>query len=223
VANDHPPPSKTDDITRLLAECADDRPGAHARLLEAVYTELHRMAQARMRAERAGHTLGATALVNEAYLKLFRSLGGRTDVGGTYANRRDFFHAAAAAMRRILIDHARARSSRKRARRDPAAQRRIPLDVLTASESVDPADLLSLDEAISRLEHVDARAAEVVHLRFFAGQELAKIAELLNVSTRTVKRDWEFARAWLQQLLESVPLADNGPAEDSTREQPPLE
>jgi RNA polymerase sigma-70 factor (ECF subfamily) len=191
------------DITLLLSACAEGSPDAHARLLEAVYRELHQIARGRMRAERGDHTLSATALVNEAYLKLLPGFAGTQGTDKAYADRRSFFHAAATAMRRILIDHARARQSQKRAGRHPAARHRVPLDVLIASTEADPADLLSLDEAISRLEEVDARAAEVVRLRFFAGQDLETVGTLLGVSSRTVKRDWEFARAWLQQALDA--------------------
>jgi RNA polymerase sigma-70 factor (ECF subfamily) len=197
------------DVTRMLSASAAGDELARDQLLELVYHELHRMAQARMRGERANHTLGATALVNEAYLKLVRSLDADAATQPAYTDRHSFFNAAAAAMRRILIDHARARGSQKRAGRDPHAQRRIPLDLLHASTAVDAADLLSLDDAISRLQQVDPRAAEVVRLRFFAGQDLDTVAELLNVSSRTIKRDWEFARAWLQQVLdEAAPVQE---------------
>jgi RNA polymerase sigma factor (TIGR02999 family) len=186
------------DITRLLDEAEEGSPLARERLLQTVYDELRRIANALMRGERADHTLGATALVNESYLKLFREPDGSAP--GSFAHRHAFYKAAATAMRRILIDHARARATAKRSM--PRAERRISADLVEAATQSDPHDLLSLDHALSRLEEEDERAAGVVRLRFFAGRQLDEIAELFGVSTRTIKRDWEFARARLQELME---------------------
>jgi RNA polymerase sigma factor (sigma-70 family) len=203
------------EITRLLGESAGGSETARDRLVEIVYAELHAMARARLRSERPDHTLGATGLVNETYLRLFRVAGSdatqetqTTSQSGTQAggfsgfdDRIGFFSAAATAMRRVLIDHARTKAAAKRGgpRRDRGT--RVSLDALNAAESLDPQDLLSLDEAISRLEHVDERAAQVVRLRFYAAQSIESIAEMLGVSDRTVKRDWEFARAWLRDAI----------------------
>ena len=152
-----------------------------------------------MRGERNDHTLGATALVHEAYLRLFRSLapGGEPP---DWTNRASFYAAAATAMRRILVDHARTRSRLKRGAVGNAS-RRISLDVLEAARSSDPDTVIALDEAIERLAAIDARASEVVRLRFFAGLAQAEIAEILSCNERTIKRDWSFARAWLHDAL----------------------
>ena len=167
-------------------------------LLSAVHGELLGMARAQMRGERRDHTLGATALVHEAYLRLFRALS--PDATVDWADRGAFYAAAATAMRRILVDHARTKARDKRG--GPAApSRRVALDVLEAARSADPATIVALDEAIERLASIDARAAEVVRFRFFAGLEQADIAALLGCTERTVKRDWAFARAWLHDAL----------------------
>lgn len=187
------------EITRLLSQAVGGSSDARSQLLENVYSDLRRMADQRMRDERDAHTLSATALVNETYLRLFRD---RLNDPAPLESRANFFHAAAAAMRRILIDHARGKMARKRVNERSPGVRRIDADIIAAAERADPGDLLALDEALSRLEEVDARAAEVVRLRFYAGQEFTVIAELLGVALRTAKRDWEFARAWLQQALE---------------------
>jgi RNA polymerase sigma factor (TIGR02999 family) len=187
------------EITRLLGSSASGSREARDRLVEIVYGELHAMARSRLRAERADHTLGATGLVNETYMRLFRVAGeGATP---SFSDRAAFFGAAATAMRRVLIDHARGKATAKRG--GPRRERgvRVTLDALDAAETLEPDDLLSLDEAISRLEQVDERAARVVRLRFYAGQGIEAIAEMLGVSDRTIKRDWEFARAWLRDDL----------------------
>jgi RNA polymerase sigma-70 factor, ECF subfamily len=145
------------------------------------------MAGRLMSHERSGHTLQPTALVSEAYLKL---AAGRAD---GYAGRADFYHAAAAAMRRILIDHARKRGAMKRGR----AWERQSLDLLALQTDEDFGFLLLIDEALQRLETESPRAAEVVRLRFFAGLSVEQTAEVTGRSRRTVLRDWEYARAWL--------------------------
>jgi RNA polymerase sigma-70 factor (ECF subfamily) len=123
-----------------------------------------------------------------------------------YSHRHAFYKAAATAMRRILIDHARAKATNKRAGKSKGC--RISIDLIEASTLDNPHDLLSLDEALSRLESEDERAASVVRLRFFAGRQIDEIAEMLEVSSRTVKRDWEFARARLQQIIEAQDSVD---------------
>ncbi len=199
------PPSQPDppgsEITRLLGASADGSREARDRLVEIVYSELHAMARSRLRSERADHTLGATGLVNETYLRLFRVAGDRTVEVPDFSDRAAFYAAAATAMRRVLIDHARSKAAANRGgpRRDRGS--RVSLDAIDAAETLDPQDLLSLDEAISRLEQVDERSARVVRLRFYAGQPIEAIAEMLGVSDRTIKRDWEFARAWLRDAI----------------------
>lgn len=192
------------DITQLLAEVNAGDAAAREELLRTVYEELRKIAIAHMRNERADHTLGATALINESYLKLFQSAGDEA-LPYSFAHRQAFFKTAATAMRRILIDHARSHAYAKRAR--PKGERRISVDLVEASTASDPQDLLALDDALSRLEEEDERAASVVRLRFFAGRQIEEVADLLNISPRTVKRDWEFARARLQQLIEAADVA----------------
>jgi RNA polymerase sigma factor (TIGR02999 family) len=162
-------------------------------VLAAVYDQLRAIARRRLAGEAAGHTLQATALVHEAYVKL----SGNPSIFQLEKAR--FMFAAAEAMRRILIDHAR---TRKRAKRGGPAVRRQPLlDVADLAGDVDPDQTLALDEAIRRLQEQDAQAARVVELRFFAGLSVEETAEVLGVSPRTVKRDWAFARAWLYEAL----------------------
>lgn len=206
---DAPRRQPAEDLTRLLRAAGEGSTDAQTELLRCMYGELRSMAQARMRGERDGHTLSATALVHEAYLRLFMP-GLPESVWGA-GDRVAFYRAASAAMRRILIDHARARTAQKRG--GVERQQRIGLDLVAAAENSDPDELLALDQALSRLEEVDPRAAEVVRLRFFAGQDFECTAELLNISVRTAKRDWEFARAWLQQGIECG--RDSGRDEES--------
>lgn len=190
------------DVTQLAAASASGSADARDRLIELVYAELLTLARSRMRDERPDHTLSATALVNETFLRLFRLAGVDEPAQLHWMNRATFFKAAATAMRRILVDHARAKATKKRGGEIKRTHRPISVDVLEVAANTDPATIVSLDEAITRLEKVDERAASVVRLRFFAGQELIAIAELLDISDRTVKRDWEFARAWLQQAMD---------------------
>ena len=151
-----------------------------------------------MRSERPEHTLGATALVNESYLKMF-GIDSSTHTM-SYTHRHAFFKAASVAMRRILIDHARSKKSAKRSPKN--GKRVIRVDLEIAAESANPADLIALDEALDLLEQEDERSASIVHLRFYAGRQIEEIAEMMGLSVRTIKRDWEFARARLQQILD---------------------
>jgi RNA polymerase sigma factor (TIGR02999 family) len=160
-------------------------------LLSQVYEELRKLAHHRMKAERVDHTLQSTALVHEAYARLVGN--GEVD----WKNRAHFFHAAAEAMRRILIEHARARGGPKRG----GGRGKVPLDVLDLATQDDPGQVLALEEAISRLEQEDAEAAQVVRLRFYAGLGIDEVAKVLETSPRTVKRDWAFARAFLIRAL----------------------
>jgi RNA polymerase sigma-70 factor, ECF subfamily len=184
--------SQPGDITTLLAAARAGDADSQGKLFEVVYRQLRTMAAAQMRNERPGHTLQPSALVNEAYLRLL----GRTDV--SWENRAHFFSTAAGTMRRILIDHARARRAQKR---DGALQK-IDLDAVPALFADDDAErLLAVDDALQTLAEWDARQAEVVTLKFFAGLSTEEIAAALNVSERTVKRDWRMARAWLLTRL----------------------
>lgn len=158
------------------------------------------MARARLRNERSGVTLCTTELVHEAYLRL--------GSGAAWANRAQFFSAAAESMRRILIDRARARARDKRGGHDGRPATRLPWSDLRSADLAVHYDLdqiLALDRAIDDLRDADARAATVVQLRFYSGLSLEEVAEVLGVTARTVKRDWTFARAWLFEAL-------NGPA-----------
>jgi RNA polymerase sigma factor (TIGR02999 family) len=167
------------------------------KLVPEVYAELRAAAQACLRGERAGHTLDATALVHEAYLRLV----GPRDI--PWANRAHFFAAAAQAMRRILVDHARAKAANRRGGRD-ARKAAIELTALPDPTSEDEsAGFLILDAALARLEEVDPAAASVVRLRYFAGLDVEETAAALGRSTATVKRTWAFARGWLKDAIES--------------------
>jgi RNA polymerase sigma factor (TIGR02999 family) len=186
-------------LTLRAAAGGDDRAGE--RLLPMVYAELRALARARMRHERKDHTLQATELVHEAYLRLVR------DTPGEWDGRGHFFAAAAEAMRRILIEHARARG---RARRGGDEEGRPPkrlsltlAGIADLAAEADPEEILALDDAMQRLEARDARMGLVVRLRFYAGLSIEATADVLGVAPRTVKRDWTFARAWLFDQLSS--------------------
>ncbi len=160
-------------------------------LFARVYDELRAIANHQLRDERRGHTLGATALVHEVYLRLL----GRARL--RVRDRAGFFHAAAEAMRRILIEHARQRGRLKRG----GQRRRIPLDFVDLTAEDRLGEFLAVDEAIRRLEQEEAQAAQVVRLRFFAGLSVEEVAEILETSPRTVARDWAYARAWLYRAM----------------------
>ena len=179
------------DVTRLLHQAGEGDAVAQERLLARIYDELRRQAGARMRAERPGHTLQPTALVHEAYLRL---ISGESD----WENRAHFFGAAAEAMRRVLVEHARKRASLKRG----AGAGRVTFDELqvAAAEESDT-DVLAMHEALDALESHDARLADVVKLRYFAGMTVEETADLLRRSPATIKRDWTYARAWLYERM----------------------
>lgn len=179
------------DVTRLLAESRQGRSGAEHELAALVYDELHAIARRLMRQERADHTLQPTALVHEAFMRLVVS----AEQG--WENRRHFFAVAATAMRRVLVDHARARAAEKRG----GALRRVDLDDPAAFERTNLDEIIAIDQALTRLAHLDARQARIVEMRFFGGLSEEAISDLLNVSVRTVKRDWRLARAWLRAEL----------------------
>ncbi len=177
-------------VTRLLQQ-AEDNPDLWNDLLPVVYGELRRLAQNRMGKERAEHTLQATALVHEAYLRLV----GTEEMD--WKGRRHFFGAAAQAMRRVLVDHARKVKSQKRG----GERARLSITVANLVTEDDPDKLLALDDALTRLEEEDARAAEVARLRFFSGFGVEETALALDVSSRTVMREWSYARARLAEML----------------------
>jgi RNA polymerase sigma factor (TIGR02999 family) len=180
------------DITRLLDEVRRGLPGATDQLAARVYDELHRIAVIAMRRESDGHTLQPTELVDEAFLRLI----GQRSVA--WQNRNQFYALAAQIIRRILLDHARRRRSVKR---DHGV--RVTLDESLGQEAPDQLDLIALDDALCRLNDLSPRQAQVVELRFFGGLEVEEVAEIMNISPSTVKRDWTFARAFLLQSLDA--------------------
>jgi RNA polymerase sigma factor (TIGR02999 family) len=181
------------DVTRILYAIEGGDAKAAAELLPLVYDQLRKTAQQRMSGERADHSLDATALVHEAYLKLV----GDDAAGLQWANRAHFFAAAAEAMRRILVDHARAHGRLKRG----GGQARLSLTVATLGAEENPQEIVALDDALRRLEKQDERMARIVSLRFFAGLSVEETARAMDVSPRTVKREWATARAWLYREL----------------------
>lgn len=187
------PPAPCEEVTRLLhAAVAGDAKAPHE-LYDLIYDQLRAIARKRLANERPGHTLQTTALVNEACIRLLRPQD------AAWAGRGHFYAAAAQAMRQILIDHARAHHADKR------GGGRAALSIASVADlasTADPAGFLALDDAILRLEQVDAMAASVVRLRFFAGLQPAEVAAALGTSERTVRREWAFARGWLRDALE---------------------
>lgn len=179
------------DLTGLLQAWNDGHPEAMNELVPLVYAELHRLARAHLRGERADHTLQATALVNEAYVRLV----GQTRV--KWQNRAQFFGTAAQFMRRILVDHARDRLSAKRGGGAP----RVELDEALLATSERGIDLLALDAALERLASLDPRQSRLVVLRFFGGLTIEEAAAVLDVSPATAKREWTTARIWLRREL----------------------
>jgi RNA polymerase sigma factor (TIGR02999 family) len=179
------------DVTRLLARWNQGEPQALAELMPLVYQELHQLASHYLRHERSDHTLQPTALVNEAYLRL---TGLRE---ADFQNRVHFFGAAAQAMRRILVDHAR----RHRAVKRGDAARRVDLDEASALGIDVRTDLVALDEALTKLAAIAPDPAKVVELRCFGGLTIEEAADFLGVAPVTVKRHWAFARAWLYRAL----------------------
>jgi len=179
------------DVTRLLLAWSDGDETALQRLMPLVYSELRRLAERYMGRERADHTLQTTALINETYLRLV----GARDVH--WQNRAHFYAVSAGAMRRILVDFARARKNLKRG----GGARPVPLDEQVLAGVTRSADLLALDEALERLAALSPRQGRVVELRYFGGMTEQEIAEVLHVSSRTVRNDWQLARAWLHREL----------------------
>jgi RNA polymerase sigma-70 factor (ECF subfamily) len=179
------------EITRLLAQARETESEALAQLMPLVYNELRRIAGHYIRQERPGHTLQATALVNEAYLRLAE--GGRSH----FENSAHFFSTAAQLMRWILLDHARRHSARKR----DAEDRSVVLEDLPAPNSARSAELLAIDEALERLEGVDPRQVRIVELRYFIGLDLDETAEVMGISRATVKREWAVAKAFLRHEI----------------------
>jgi len=180
-------PSGSNDVTLLLRAWGEGSKEALDHLAPLVHRELHRIAGRLMAGQRPNHTLQATALVNEAYLRLVDAQQ------VNWQDRTHFFALCALAMRQILVDHARSRVSAKRG----GGQVSIELEEGLTAGSSPQANLLELDDALNRLATLDLRKSQVIELRFFGGLSVAETAEALKVSPETVQRDWKFARAWL--------------------------
>lgn len=180
------------EVTMMLARAAQGDESAVAELMPVVYDRLRGLAGDFFRHERPNHTLQPTALVHEAYVKLL----GTADTD--WQNRAHFFAVAARAMRQILTDHAR---SKRAAKRGGDQRHRVTLSGLKTPPGVSEIDLIALDEALTKLDRVDPRQCQIVELRFLAGLGVEDIAQLLELSGATVKREWRMARAWLRREL----------------------
>jgi RNA polymerase sigma-70 factor, ECF subfamily len=178
---------EAENVNEWLRRFCGGEPGAEQKLIECLYSDLHRLAHNYMRHERPGHTIQPTALVNEAYLKMIDR------ENRNWQNKAHFLAAAAVAMRRILIDHARAKLTQKHG----GECARVPLDDDAAVSTQRPEILMALDEAMERLAQFDAELARLVEWKFFGGLSDEESAQILGVSTRTVKRRWSVAKAWL--------------------------
>jgi len=179
------------ELTQLLRAWSNGDEGALQRLAPLVYRELHHIARRYMASERPGHTLSPTALVNEAFMRLLDSRP------ASWQDRAHFFAVAAQAMRRILVDWARARQAQKR-----GGSVRLPeLEQSLTIVGGPGADLLAMHEALKALSAIDVRKCRVVELRFFGGLSAAETAEVLKISSETVQRDWKMAKAWLRREL----------------------
>ena len=190
-------PENPDGLTKLLNGHLKGSDGQAERLYELVHSELRRVAAQHLRAERAGHTLQPTALVNEAWLRLGQS------ADRTWQSRAHFLAFAAQVMRHILVDYGRRRRAQKRS--NESTPDALPVAITSAGVS---ASFLDIDRALRRLEELDARQAHVVELRFFGGMTDEEAAEVLGVSPRTVKRDWQMAKVWLHGELKDPATAD---------------
>ena len=183
----------TDDVTALLVRWRDGSAEAGDELMAKVQGELRRIAASYLRRERGGHTLQPTAVVNEAYIRLVpqRSV--------QWENRAHFYGIAARMMRRVLVDHAR---KRKAAKRDGLADEPITISGVPApAPGIDEVDVLALHEALSALAALDARQAEIVEMRYFAGLTIEEIADVMKISAATVKREWTTAKLWLRRRM----------------------
>ena len=181
------------EVTTILAAIKRGEENAADELMPIVYNRLRRLAQQMMGSEKPGQTLQATALVHEAYLRLL----GDGQEATSWQDRRHFYAAAAQAMRRILVERARRHSRIKHG----GGRKRLALDDVEAAIDSEPVDLVAIDEALRRLEKEDARAAQVVMLRYFAGLSVEDTAQALEIAPRTVRRDWTYAKAWLMEEM----------------------
>ena len=181
------------DVTRILEAIDAGDPHAADQLLPLVYDELRKLAAAKLAHEKPGQTLDATGLVHEAYLRLV----GARSVSEGFANRRHFFAAAAEAMRRILVENARRKQSRKQG--GTLQRAHGDLDDLPLAPARDPLEVLAIDETLERLGAKSPRRAELVKLRYFLDCTIAEAAEILGIAAKTAEEDWTYARAWLRR------------------------
>jgi len=179
------------DVTLLLNRVSEGDNSAPGKLLELVYEDLRHLAGAYMKNERGDHTLQATALVHEAYLRMVDW------ENVSWENRAQFFAVAAQVMRRVLVDHARGRNAAKR----EGSQHKLALDEAVSFADEKEFDVLALEEALSSLEQLDPRQAKIVEMRFFGGLSIDEVAHVLKLSPTTVKREWTIAKAWFQREL----------------------
>ena len=193
------------DVTSLLNKLAEGDQEVAAQLVPLIYDELHRLAACRLRHERPGHTLQATALVHEAYMKLTAQRSAR------WQNRAQFFGVASQLMRHILVDYAR---TQQRIRRG-GKQQKVSLENALLVSPDRTEELLAVNESLSRLEKLDFRQARIVELRYFGGLTVDEAAGILGVSSKTVKREWKIAKAWLYGDLKERHGDDAGQLEQS--------
>jgi RNA polymerase sigma factor (TIGR02999 family) len=183
--------SASQEITQLLEQWSDGDKEALEKLTPVLYKELHRMAHRYMRQERPGHTLQTTALINEAYLRLIAWKDVR------WQNRAQFFGVSAQLMRKILVDFARSRNYAKRG----GGARAISLEEVPAVSPDRARDIVAVDDALQRLAIIDPRKSQIVELRFFGGLTLEETAEVVKVSSRTIRREWDLAKTWLSREM----------------------
>jgi RNA polymerase sigma factor (TIGR02999 family) len=188
------------DVTRLLHDWSDGDKSAAERLMPLVYDELRRLAGAYLQRERSDHTLQPTALVNEAYLRLV------DQSRVSWQNRQHFFGIAAQLMRRVLVDHAREHAAEKRG----GLRRKVSLDEARVPTGERAAELVALDEALTKLTKIFPRKGRVVELRFFGGLSVDETAEVLGISDKTVMREWQSAKLWLYRELDRDDAAVEG-------------
>ena len=197
VPDPSPSPAPASDVTELLLRWSEGDEAALERLMPLVYAECRRIAARQMRAEREQHTLSPTALVNELYLRMVQQQR------ASWTNRAQFFGIAAQLMRRVLVDHARARLAEKRDGGRLVVSLEDADDVTTPSPVT---DVLAIDDALLRLGRIDRDQQRIVELRFFAGLTVEETAHVLGRSPRTVKREWQLAKAWLFRELSEESL-----------------
>jgi RNA polymerase sigma-70 factor, ECF subfamily len=187
VTSEHP----AHNVTVLLNRVSAGDESAPGKLLELVYNDLRHLARAYMKDERSDHTLQATALVHEAYMRLVDW------ENVSWENRAQFFAVAAQVMRRVLVDHARGKNAAKR----EGSQQKLTLDGAVSFAEEKAFDVMALEEALLKLEKLDSRQARIVELRFFGGLSIDEVSHVMKISVTTVKREWTIAKAWFQREL----------------------